>query len=143
MTLTADVFLNLRSPKYVVREMSKKCPFRGLFEHGHGERVETLSKSERQHVYHIYWSLWRLLGLKKFVWLVWKILGLFVEPLTADDKYSLLKRGNLHQHFKTELSQKQKTFSQFFFGFSKFRFNFEHFQKNMTPIADVFFKLRT
>ena len=54
ITLTADVFLNLRSPKYVVREMSKKSPFRGPFEHGHGKWVETLSKSERQHLYHIY-----------------------------------------------------------------------------------------
>ena len=54
MTLTVDVFLNLRSPKYVVREMSKKSPFRGLFEDGHGKWVETLSKSERQHLYHIY-----------------------------------------------------------------------------------------
>ena len=30
ITLTADVFLNLRSPKYVVREMSKRSAFRGL-----------------------------------------------------------------------------------------------------------------
>ena len=28
MTLTADAFLNLRTPKDVVREMSKKCRFR-------------------------------------------------------------------------------------------------------------------
>ena len=47
MTLTVDVFLNLRSPKYVVREMSKRSPFRGLFEHGHAKRFETLCKSER------------------------------------------------------------------------------------------------
>ena len=31
MTLTADVFLNLRTPKYVVRLMSKKSCFRGPF----------------------------------------------------------------------------------------------------------------
>ena len=47
MTLTVDVFLNLRSPKYVVREMSKRSSFRGLFEHGHAKRFETLWKSER------------------------------------------------------------------------------------------------
>ena len=47
MTLIADVFLNLRTPKYVVREMSKRSPFRGLFEHGHAKRFETLWKSER------------------------------------------------------------------------------------------------
>ena len=54
MTLIADVFLNLRTPKYVVREMSIKSRFRGLFDKGHGKRAETLLKSERQHLYHIY-----------------------------------------------------------------------------------------
>ena len=43
-----------------------------------------------------------------------KILGLFVNPMTADDKYSPLNRGNLLQHSQMHLSQKQKTFSQFF-----------------------------
>ena len=55
-------------------------------------------------------------------------LGLFVNILTADNKYSLLNRDNLQQHFQKELSQKLKMFFQFF-GFSKFRSNFEHFQK--------------
>ena len=32
MNLIADVFLNLRTPKNVVRSISKKCRFRGLFE---------------------------------------------------------------------------------------------------------------
>ena len=75
--------------------------------------------------------------------LICKILGLFVNPLTVDDKYSPLNRGNLLQHFRMQLSHKQKTFSQYFFAFYKFRFNFEHFQKKMTLIADVFLTLRT
>ena len=58
-----------------------------------------------------------------------KILGLLVEPLIVYDKYSLLHRGNLLEHFQMQLCQKQKTFSEFFFAFSKFRLNFEHFQK--------------
>ena len=32
MTLIADVFLNLRTPKNVVRKKSKKVPFRGPFD---------------------------------------------------------------------------------------------------------------
>ena len=60
------------------------------------------------------------------------------NPLTAYDKYSLLKKVNLLQHFEMQLSQTQKIFSQFFFPFSKFRFNFQLFQKNVTLIADVF-----
>ena len=104
MTLIADVFLNLRTPKYVVREMSKKSCFRGLFDKGHGKRAETLLKSERQYLYVIYWSLWRILELKKSLWVIWKVLWLFVNPLTADDQYSLVKKGNLLQHFQMHLS---------------------------------------
>ena len=41
-----------------------------------------------------------------------KILGLFVNTLTDDDKYSLLYRDNLTQQIQILLSQKQKTFSK-------------------------------
>ena len=47
MTLITDVFFNLRTPKYVVREMSKKSCFRDPFDKWHGKRAETLLKSER------------------------------------------------------------------------------------------------
>ena len=70
-----------------------------------------------------------------------KILRLFVNTLTDDDKYSLLYRDNLKQPIQILLSQKQKTFSQFFSAFSKSKLNFQHFQKKMTLIADVFPKL--
>ena len=55
-----------------------------------------------------------------------KIFSLFVDPLNGDDKDSVLARDNLLQHIQMHLSQKQKTFSQFFFffEFSKFRFSF-------------------
>ena len=41
-----------------------------------------------------------------------------------------------------ELSQKQKTFSEFVSAFLKCRLNFEQFQTKMTLIVDVFPKLR-
>ena len=63
--------------------------------------------------------------------------------MTADDKYSLLNRDNLTQPIPTQLSQKQKAFSQFFLPFSKSTLNFEHLRKKMTLIADLFLKLRT
>ena len=62
-----------------------------------------------------------------------KILRLFVNTLTADDKYSLLNTDNLTQSIQTLLSQKQKTFSQFFSSFLKSTLNFEHFQKKDDP----------
>ena len=54
---------------------------------------------------------------------------MLVNTLTADDKYSLLNRDNLTQPIRTQLSQKQKAFSEFFLAFSKCALKFEHFQK--------------
>ena len=58
---------------------------------------------------------------------------MFVNTLTADDKYSLLNRDNLRQPIRTTLSKKRKAFSQFFLAFSKSTLNFEHLQKKDDP----------
>ena len=58
---------------------------------------------------------------------------MFVNTLTADDKYSLLNRDNLTQPIRTPLSQNNKAFSEFFLAFSKCTLNFEHFQKKDDP----------
>ena len=70
-----------------------------------------------------------------------KILGLFVNTLSEDDKYCLLYNDNLLQPIQILLSQKQKTFSEFFSAFLKSTLNFEHIQKKIKLIADVFPKL--
>ena len=62
-----------------------------------------------------------------------KILRLFVNTLTDDDKYSLLYRENLTQQIQILLSQKPKTFSQLYSKILKPTLNFEHFQKNHDP----------
>ena len=49
--------------------------------------------------------------------------------MSADGKYSLLNWDNLTQPIPMQLSQKQETFSEFFFGFLKSSLNFEHFPK--------------
>ena len=46
MTLIADVFRKIPSPKNVVRQKSKKPHFRGPLERQHGKWVETMSQSE-------------------------------------------------------------------------------------------------
>ena len=53
MSFIADLFAKLRSPKNVVRYMSKKSRFQGPFDRQHGKRVQTLLQSEPQHRYHI------------------------------------------------------------------------------------------
>ena len=53
MTLIADLFPKLRTPKNVVRYMSKKSRFKVHFDRKHGKRVQKLFPSEPQHPYHI------------------------------------------------------------------------------------------
>ena len=57
------------------------------------------------------------LSWKKSLLVICKVLGLFVNTLTADDKYSLLNRDNLTQPIHMQLSQKQKNFLEFFLYF--------------------------
>ena len=64
-----------------------------------------------------------------------KILRLFVHTLTVNDKHYLLNRGNLTQPIQMQLSEKQKTFSQFFFFFAflKSILNVKHLPKKDDP----------
>ena len=58
-----------------------------------------------------------------------KILGLFVNTLTAEHTYSGRNMKILTQQVQTPLSLKQKTFSGFLLAFLKSTLNGEHFQK--------------
>ena len=62
-----------------------------------------------------------------------KILRLFVNILTVDEKHYLLNRDNLTQAIQMELSQKQKTFSEFLFVFSKSMLSFKDLPKKAEP----------
>ena len=73
--------------------------------------------------------IWKVIESEKICFSQTQSLITVFNTLTADDKYSLLNRDNLKQPVRTQLSQKQKAFSQFFLPFSKSTFNFEHFQK--------------
>ena len=133
MTVIAEVFPKLRTRKNLVRSMSKKSRFKGSFGKQHGKRAQTLLKFAWQHLYHIYWSLWRQLTFKKFLLVICKISRLFPNTLSADGKYSLLNRDNLTQPIQMQLSRKQKTFSDFFSAFLKSSLNFEYFFKKDDP----------
>ena len=54
---------------------------------------------------------------------------MFVNILTADDRYSLFNIDNLRHLIQMQQSQKQKTFSQFVAAFWKGKLKFEHFQR--------------
>ena len=56
-----------------------------------------------------------------------------VNTLTVNNKHDLLKRDNLTQPIQMELSQKERTFCEFFFVFLKSILNFKHFRKKDNP----------
>ena len=70
-----------------------------------------------------------------------KILGLLVNTLTDDDKYSLLYRDNLTQQIQILLFQKPKTFSKLSSKILKPTLNFEHFQKKDDPLSRCSFQI--
>ena len=133
MTLIAEVFPKLQTPKNMVTSMSKKSHFKGSFGKHHGKRAQTLLKFAWQNLYHIYWSLWRQLTFKKFLSVICKISRLFPNTVSADGKYSLFNKDNLTQPIQIELSRKQKTFSKYFSAFLKFNLKFEHIKEKDDP----------
>ena len=60
---------------------------------------------------------------------VFKILGYFLNTLTADGKYSLRNSEILQQTTQMQLPKKQMTHSQFFGQFLKSTSVLEHFQE--------------
>ena len=54
MSLIADVFPDLPTPKNMVRSMPKKSRFRGSVEKQHGKCAQTLFKCGGHLLYHIY-----------------------------------------------------------------------------------------
>ena len=61
------------------------------------------------------------------------MLRLFLNTLTVNDKHYLLNRDNLMQKIEMQLSEKQKTFSGFFFAVLKPILNFKHLPKKDDP----------
>ena len=90
-------------------------------------------KSASHQLYHIHWSLAMKLCSKESLLLICQILGRLVNTLAADEKYPILNRDNLTIPIQMQLSQKQKTFSQFSAALSNFRLNFKHFEKKDNP----------
>ena len=62
-----------------------------------------------------------------------KTLRLFADTLTVDEKRYLFNRDNLRQPIQMQLSEKQKTFSEFVFAFLKSILNFKHLRKKDEP----------
>ena len=129
MTLRAEIFPKLRTPKNMLSSISTRSRFWWSFRKIHSKRTKTLFQFQWQHIYHIYWSLWRQLTCKRSLLVIRKILNLFPNTLSTNGKYFPLNGENLMQPIQMQLSQKPKTFPQFVAAFLKTSLNFEHFQR--------------
>ena len=65
--------------------------------------------------------------------MIHKIIRLFVNELTVNGRHYLLNRDNITQPDQMQLSEKQKTFFEFFFAFLKSILNFKHLPKKDDP----------
>ena len=61
--------------------------------------------------------------------MTFQILGVLFNTLDTDEKYPGLNRDNLKIPTQMQLSEKQKSLSQFFAPFLKPRLNFDDFEK--------------
>ena len=115
--------------KDVASWTSKRSCFRTPFANERVNGFQTLLESARHHYYLLLSSIRGKLSYNKSPSDWCEILRLFLNALTADDKYSGSNIQNFPQQFQTPLSQKQKTFSVFFIAFLACAWNLEHFQK--------------
>ena len=102
-----------------------------------------LLKSLSQQFHHIYWWLSRQLRWKKSLLLTYQILGLLVNTLAVDGKYSVLNRDNSTIPIQMQLSQKQRKSSLFFLHFWNLDDILKIWNEKMIPIDFAFPKLRT
>ena len=123
--------------------MSEKPYFRTTFCNQCVNGLLTLLKYARHYYYPIFPWIWEKLSWKKSALVRSKILGLFVNTLTAEYTYS---RRNMHtfaQQFQTPLSLKQKPFLDFLLRFWNLHEMENIFKKNESLLALVFPKLLT
>ena len=71
------------------------------------------------------------------------MLGLSVNTLTSDGNCPIQGCESLQLPIQMQLSEKQSTFSEFFFPFLESTSYFKNFETNMIVTANAFPKLRT
>ena len=129
MSVLAEIFQKLLFPKEAATETSRKSCFRTPFDNQRVNWFQTPLKVAKHYYYPFFPWISGKLSWKKTALLWLKILRVFVNILTADDKYSCRNKQNFPQQLQMLLSEKQKSFSWFFVAFLKFAWNLEHFEK--------------
>ena len=140
----ARVFPKLETVKIFLRPLPQKCRCRKLFDSQHVEAFQIHAKSPWERFCHVFSSLsWKL---------IWKmpplalgaVLVVFVNRLTVDGKYPVQDCEYFQLPIQMQLSEKRKTFSQFFFfHFWKLHQILKILKKMMILIVNGYPKLGT
>ena len=129
MSVLASLFPKLLFRKEIPTETSRRSRFKTPFGKQRVNGFQTPLKVSRHHYYPFFAWISGELSWKKTALLWSKILRLFPNTLTADDKYSCRNMQYFLQQLQTPLSQKPKTFSVFFIAFLKYAWNLTYFEK--------------
>ena len=117
MSVLAWLYPKVLLPKEVATETFRRSCFRTPFGNQRVNGFQTPLKVPRYNYYPLFPWIPGELSWKKTALLWSKILRLFANTLTADDKYSCRNMQNFLQQLQTLLSEKRKTFSVFFIEF--------------------------
>ena len=114
MMFIANVFPKLQTVKNLVRPLSEKRRFRTRFEKEFGRASQIHAKSPWRALFHVFLSLSGKLIWKMCPLVLGEISGVFVNTFTSDANYSVQGYENLQLPIQMQLSERQKTFPQFF-----------------------------
>ena len=115
--------------KIFLRPLSKKRRFKTHFHTQHVKASQILVKSPWERFYYVLSSFSEKLISKLSPLVLGQILRVFVNTLSADDKYPFQNCENLPLPIQTKLSGKRKAFSEFFVPFLDFTSSFKHFKR--------------
>ena len=117
MSVLAYLFPKILFSKEFPTETSKRSWFRTPFGNQRVNEFQTPLKVARNNYYPFFPWISGKLSWKKTAFLWSKMLRLFANSFTADDKYSCGNMQNFRQQLQTLLSEKRKILSGFFFHF--------------------------
>ena len=129
MIVIANIFPKLQTMKNLFRTLSKKRRFRACLDIQHVKASQILAKSPWERFHHVFPSLSRKMSWKMSPLIFCEISRLFVNTLTGDRKYSVQDCENMPLPIQMNLSEKRKTFSQFFGLFLEYTSNFKRFEE--------------
>ena len=129
------MFPELLTPKEVATQMSGMSRFRTAFGSQRISVSKSLLKSARNHFYTIVPLIPDKFSCKNLLLFRFEVLGLILNTMTTGDNISHRNRDNFAQQIQMQLSQKPKSFSEFFFEFLKPSSNCQYSLNKKSPIA--------